>query len=152
MENKIIFNSDNLKIELTNLKVDCYGAIGLMDFNYHFDVILEDTNSCTIIKQRFDDDIAELIRFCKGASCLRSEQTNCSLEIDRDNTKQQNGLQPYYVLRLLGRNLQFCVRLGYVKEDVENFKLELKSTFEYLIETYIRDNPDSNCTITKVKF
>ena len=152
MESKIIFNSDNLKIELTNLKVDCYGAIGLLDFNYHFDVILEDTNSCTVIKQRFGDDIAELIRFCKGASCLRSEQTNCSLEIACNNTKQQNGLEPYYVLQLLGTNLQFSFQLGYVKEDVENLKLDLKSTFEYLVEKYIRDNPDINCTITQVKF
>ncbi len=152
MDYVLNFDCEDLKVKLSNMSVSCYGATGLFDFDYHFDIKIEDVKANTLIKQKFEDDISELISFCKGGDSLKSVQNDCILKIFLDDSKNSSNVEPCMILNFETKNLRFNKKIGYCKESVEDFKLELKSIYESLIEQYIKEHPDKNCTITKVKF
>ncbi len=133
MNYNINFNCKDLKIVLSNFNIKCCGT-ELSDSYYSFDMDIEDSHSSTIIKQKFNGDLTDLIGFCNGENILNSTHTDCSLEINFDYSKPLNGLQPFAILKFETDVIKLIKEIGYCKEELENFKLELKSIFEHLFK------------------
>ena len=85
MENlEINLNYQDLNIKISNMYISCYGAIGLFDFDYHFDLEITTSNNRLIIKQEFCEDISYLFDFCEGKDLLNGNDS-CSIEFSNDN-------------------------------------------------------------------
>ena len=121
-------------IKVKNLKVSCYGAIGLMDFDYHLQLEIVTSNGKTKIIQEFSEDIGNLYFFCDSMSELRGRD-DCSL-----NIYQKEGFQFFEFNK---SNLHFVERAVYQRDRLNNFFIELKACFEYLIYQYIKDHPEN---------
>ncbi len=126
-------NYGDLNLKISNMSVSCYGAIGLMDFDYHFDLSVETSNGKTMIKQNFDEDIAFLFDFCAKKSKLKGYDT--VLEIYEDDG--------YSVFELKTDDLKFYKKVIKDNEKLDVFLIELKAYFDYLIEQYIKDHPEN---------
>ena len=125
---------DGLNIKVKNMKISCYGAIGLMDFDFHFDLEITSSNNKFLIKQEFSEDIAYLFEFCDGKSSLNGNDA-CSFGIYDCKGGYQN-------FEFSTENLSFSKRIINDSDRLREFKIELKAYFEMLIDQYIKSHPE----------
>ena len=125
---------EGLKIKVKNLKISCYGAIGLMDFDFYFDLEITSANNKFLIRQEFSEDIAYLFEFCDGKSHLTGNDA-CSFGFNDCG-------RGYQIFEFNTENLSFSKRIINDLDRLREFKIELKAYFEMLIDQYIKTHPE----------
>ena len=127
-------NYEDLNLKIKNMRITCYGAIGLMDFDYHFNLEISTSNNKLIIKQEFSEDISALSEFCEGKDILKGNDS-CSFEFYNDN-------MGYQIFEFKTNDLKFYKRVYKDLDRLREFKIELKAYFDYLVGQYIKDHPE----------
>ena len=123
-------NYSDFNIKISSMEITCYGAIGLMDFDYHFNLEIMTSNGKTFIKQSFDEDVAYLFDFCADKSTLKGK--NSVLKI-----YEHDG---YKVFELKTDDLKFYKKVISDNDKIDEFSIELKAYFDCLIEQYIKEH------------
>lgn len=127
-------NYEDLNLKIKNMEITCYGAIGLMDFDYHFDLEITSSNNKLFIKQEFSEDISVLFEFCEGKDVINGNDS-CSFEFYNDD-------MGYQIFEFKTNDLKFYKRVLKDLDKLSEFKINLKAYFDYLIEQYIKNHPE----------
>lgn len=129
---KIKLQLQDLELTVSNMYITCYGAVSLLDFNYHLTLELKTFQGGTIITQEMSDDIAFLIAFCNNES-LKSSTNNCLLSLDMlsDNDCW---------VQFQTEDCKFFKKSFAHPNLIDDFRFELKSYYQTLIENYSINN------------
>ncbi|MBO5394348.1 MAG: hypothetical protein J6A28_00390 [Clostridia bacterium] len=132
---KIKLQLQDLEITISNMYITCYGAVSLLDFKYHLTLELKSFKNKTIIITDLSDDIAFLYEFCTKGT-FESPTNECIFSIYNFNNKASINLET--------SDCKFLKETLIDENTLQDFFLELKSYFEFLIENYKIEHPDNN--------
>lgn len=132
---KIKLQLQDLEITISNMYITCYGAVSLLDFDYHLTLELKSYKNKTIVIADMSDDIAYLYNFCKYGT-FESQTNECNFSIYSHNNKAS--------ITFKTSDCEFFKESLINKNSLQDFFLELKSYFEALTKTYTIQHSDND--------